>query len=252
MRYVVDGDSDRDEVVVLVHGVGSNLAAWDRIAAELANRATVVRYDLPGHGRSPARKSTVDDLVEDHVELLRHLAIPKAHLVGFSLGGLIAQAVAIAYPEVVGRLVLIGAVAGRTPAEEERVLARLEGVRRDGPGVGDARRWFTDDFLRREPDAVARNLKRTAETDPDSYLAAYTVLATTDLADRLPLISAPTLAMTGSGDVGSPPHMAELIAARVQDGRCLVLDGYKHGVLDEAPLVIARETAQFLFEGDDG
>ena len=251
MRYVVDGDSDHDEVVVLVHGVGSDLTAWDRIAAELANRAVVVRYDLPGHGRSAARKSTVDDLVEDHVELLRHLGVPRAHLVGFSLGGLVAQAVALAHPEVVDRLVLIGTVAGRTPTERERVLARLEGVRRDGPGAGDASRWFTDDFRRREPDAVARNLKRTAETDPESYLAAYTVLATTDFADRLPLISAPTLAMTGSDDVGSPPHMAELIAARVRDGRHLVLDGYKHGVLDEAPLVIAGETAKFLFEGED-
>ena len=77
------------------------------------------------------------------------------------------------------------------------------------------------------------------------------MLATSDLADELHRISSPTLAMTGEFDVGSPPHMSELIASRVARGRAVVLPGYKHAVLDETPQRVAAEIASFVFEGAD-
>ena len=238
--------------VLLVHGVGSDHTAWDAVAAELTAHATVVRYDLRGHGRSAVGTLpySLDDFVADHVELMARLGIGRAHLVGFSLGGLIAQAVAIRHPELVDRLAVIGAVAGRTDAERERALTRLEDARRTGPAgtsAASAARWFTTGFVERHPDAVARNLRRMADTDAAAYAAAYEVLATNDLADELARVGAPTLAMTGEHDVGSPPHMSEMIAERVPNGRVVILDGHKHGVLDEAPWLVARELTRFLF-----
>jgi (E)-2-((N-methylformamido)methylene)succinate hydrolase len=263
LHAVVHPALDGRVPIVLLHGVGSNLTAWDEVAAALAGRAPVVRYDLRGHGLSPQRDLpySLESFVDDHIRLLAALGIRRAHVVGFSLGGLIAQAVAIDRPETVDRLVVIGAVAGRTGTERARVAERLERARTAAAGIAargatgtaapDAARWFTDAFLDEHPDRVAANVARQRGTDPVSYAAAYEVLATSDLAGELHRISSPTLAMTGEFDVGSPPHMSELIAARVANGRAVVLPGYKHAVLDEIPQRVAAEIASFVLEGAD-
>jgi pimeloyl-ACP methyl ester carboxylesterase len=106
--------------MVLIHGVGSSHACWDDVASLLPRDRAIIRYDLRGHGRSQAPDGpwTIDDFVADHLQLLRRLSIDVADTVGFSLGGLIAQRLAVKHPEVVNNLVVIGAVAGRT--EQDR------------------------------------------------------------------------------------------------------------------------------------
>lgn len=247
LNVVVEPELDGRTPFVLVHGVGSNLTAWDDVAAALARHAPVVRYDLRGHGGSPRRDVPyrLDDFVADHAEVMAGLGIDRAHLVGFSLGGLIAQAVALRAPKSVDRLVLVGAVAGRTPEERTAVSERLGALRRSGGAPTNAERWFSPQFLREHPERVAANLARQATADPDGYAAAYEVLATNDLVEELARIGAPTLAMTGEFDVGSPPHMSRTIAERVRDGRVVILAGRKHAVLDEIPDRVATEILHF-------
>jgi len=247
---VVDSPLNGRTPVVLVHGVGSNCSAWSDVVAELAPNFPVLRYDLRGHGKSPLRERpyTLEAFVDDHLEVMRRYNVRQSYLVGFSLGGLIAQAIALRAPELVRRLVVIGAVAGRTGEERRRALDRLEALRADGADNTNAKRWFTTEFLREHPDRVAANLTRQAQADPDGYVAAYEVLATNDLAAELHRVQAPTLAMTGEFDVGSPPHMTETIAARVPDGRAVILRGYKHAVLDEIPQFVAARIGGFLSE----
>lgn len=247
---VVDSPLDAGTPVVLVHGVGSDHSAWSGVVAELAPWFGVLRYDLRGHGRSPLRELpyTLDAFVDDHLELMRLHGVDRCHLVGFSLGGLIAQAVALRAPQHVQRLVVIGAVAGRTAGERQRVRERLTTLRANGPGRTNAERWFTAAFLRDHPDRVAANLARQEQADPGGYLAAYEVLATNDLVDELRAIQAPTLAMTGEFDIGSPPRMSETIAASVPEGSAVILHGYKHAVLDEIPHIVAAKVGDFLTE----
>lgn len=246
----VQGDLANGTPLVFVHGVGSSAESWSDVVARLPVDRPRIRYDLRGHGTSPAPAGpwNVDDFVADHLRLLDRLGVRTADTVGFSLGGLIAQRVAIVRPEAVRRLVVIGAVAGRTPQEAARVLARLAMVEEEGPGGAAAQsveRWYTAEYLDAHPEVAAMTVERMTRLDAAAYTHAYRVLATTDLADDLDRISAPVLAMTGQFDVGSPPRMSRLIADRT-GGRFIEVPDVKHEVLQERPDFITKEITQHV------
>ena len=100
--------------VMLIHGVGTDGSSWDAIAPALVPRFTVLRLDLRGHGRSGHidNELSLGDFVSDVIDVLDATDIPRAHIVGFSLGGMIAQALALDHASRVDRLVLLSAVAG--------------------------------------------------------------------------------------------------------------------------------------------
>ena len=233
-----------DLPLVLIHGVGDDQGSWDHVIDELGD-VTVIRYDLRGHGSAPKRPlvSGIDDFVDDLVALLDANAVAVAHVVGFSLGALIAQRFAIREGIRAASLTVIGSAAGRTEAEAMAARERLHAIETLGPvGVAEQsiRRWFSPDYLAAHEDAADRLIAKMAALDPVAYAAAYRVLANTDLADDLHLIAAPTLAITGEFDVGSPPHMSELIAERT-GGQVVIVPGVKHNILQEQAARIAKE-----------
>lgn len=236
--------------VTLLHGVGSSLEVWDGVARNLCGCATL-RVDLRGHGRSdkPPGPYQLDDFVRDLAGLYEHLGIEQSHLVGFSLGGIIAQAFALDHPEKVSRLVLISAVAGRTPAEKARVRERARAVMEAGAkqhARNSTDRWFTAAFRKSHPEIIARHLRRFTANDPAAYSAAYRVLAESDLSGRLAEISRPTLIITGERDIGSTPRMAELMRQKIPHSELHILPGLKHALLLEAPDQIANLIRQFI------
>lgn len=246
----VEGDPAGATPLVFVHGVGSSADSWSDLCARLPADRPRVRYDLRGHGSSyaPPGPWSIDDFVGDHLRLLDRLGVHTADTVGFSLGGLIAQRVAIVRPHAVRRLVVIGAVAGRTQDEAARVLARSAMVEAEGPGgvaAQSVERWYTTQYLDAHPGIAASTVERMARLDATAYSHAYRVLATTDLADDLHRISAPVLAMTGQFDVGSPPRMSRLIAERT-GGRFVEIPGVKHEVIQERPDLIAKEIIEHV------
>lgn len=193
---------------MLIHGVGADGSSWDAIAPALASRFTVLRLDLRGHGRSGHIDGalTLDNFARDVVDVLDATNTPSAHIVGFSLGGMIAQALALDHASRVNRLVLLSAVAGRTKQERARVSDRLEILRTQGIAAitGAAKdRWFTDCFIARHPELVQERMEQLRANHPESYAAAYTVFSTSDLGERLHGINCPTLVATGEHDVGS-------------------------------------------------
>lgn len=248
LNYEMCGSGD--PTTVFIHGVGSNADVWNPIMASLPNRR-LLAYDLRGHGNSPvpAPPYQIDDFINDHVNLMRTLDIGPVNLVGFSLGSLIAQGVAIHYPQTIKRLVLIGSVADRTSEEQARVFERLRLLTEQGPEAvakASVHRWFTEDFLARHPEVYDQTVKRMAGLNKDAYLAAYRVLAETDFACQLRRIHCPTLAITGENDVGSTPRMSETIAQRVVNGRAVIIKHAKHSVLMEQPKQIADLIRNFI------
>ncbi len=247
-KYRIDGSGPP---VTLIHGVGSYLESWDGVIAALGGGYRFLRYDLRGHGASPKLPGpyTLDDFVDDLAALLDAQGIEATHLAGFSLGGLIAQAFALAHPGRLHSLTLISTVAGRTDAEKAAVQKRAATLAEKGAGrhlTEAVERWFTAEFIARRPDVLEERRRRSLNNDPDCYAAAYRVLADTDLADRLPEISTPTLVMTGENDVGSTPRMANVIADRVPDSRLHIFPHLKHSVLLEAPDQVAAQMKPFL------
>ena len=248
MNYRIDGDGPP---VTLIHGVGSYLESWDGVIAAIGGGYRFLRYDLRGHGESPKPPGpySLDDFVDDLAELLDEQGIESTHLAGFSLGGLIAQAFALAHPDRLHSLTLISTVAGRTDTENAAVQRRAATLAERGAGAHLTEavdRWFTADFIASRPDVLEERRRRSLNNDPDCYAAAYRVLADYDLGNRLAEITTPTLVMTGENDVGSTPRMAKLIANRVPDSRLHIFPRLKHSVLLEAPDQVAAQMRPFL------
>lgn len=247
INYATEGSGPP---VTLVHGVGANLESWDAIAAILSRQHRVIRLDLRGHGKSSRIETCrLDDFLDDVSLVLDTLGIARTHLVGFSLGGMIAQAYVLAYRERVDRLALISAVAGRTEQERVNLQARARKVREEGiASVAAAAedRWFTEAFRRKNPEVVARRLEELKANDHRSYSAAYTVFAEGDLGPRLHEIRHPTLVVTGEHDVGSNTRMARFMHDAIPGSTLHILPNLKHSVLLEAPTEIAGLLLDFL------
>jgi pimeloyl-ACP methyl ester carboxylesterase len=247
-RYVVEGQGPP---VVLIHGVGARLENWDGVAARLAHTFQVLRYDLRGHGQSTQLPGPYSLLLfaNDLRALLDHVGIAKTCLAGHSLGAMIAQMFALRHADRVERLALLSAVAGRTPEERERVVARIDLIRAGSAGDHFRRsmsRWFSDAFIAANPAVIAAYAARNAENDPECYSAAYTVLALEDLDRELEAITMPTLIATGEQDLGSNPRMSELMHRRIRGSTLHILPGLKHSILVEAPHIVAGMLEPFF------
>lgn len=248
IHYRVDGSGP---TLTLVHGVGARLESWDQVTERLAPRFRVVRLDLRGHGRSGPIEGacTLDDLADDVRHVWDRLAIAKSHLAGFSLGGLIAQSLALSDPARIDNVIILSAVAGRTPDERANVAHRLKLAQTEGiaavTGAAEER-WFTPEFRVAHPDKVAARLAELKQNDPKSYAAAYTVFATGDLGDRIHLIRHRTLVATGENDPGSNVRMARMMHERIAGSTLQILPRLRHSLLVEAPDAVADLILEFL------
>jgi 3-oxoadipate enol-lactonase len=236
--------------VVLAHGLGGSRAFWNPLLPLLEGFRTL-RYDLRAHGASsvPAGPYTIDDFVADALAVMDHAGVSSAHLIGFSLGGMIAQALAARHPARVRSVMLLNTVAGRTAEERERSRSRAAAIARDGAAASIAAAvdlWFTPAFRAARPDVVEARIEQTLATDPAGYAAAYRVFAETDLEDELDRISAPTLVATGADDPSCTPRMAALMQARIPNARLTIFSGLRHSTPLEAPDQVAAAWRRFV------
>ena len=227
--------------VVLLHGVGLDHTMWDRVAPGLAGDGHTVHVpDLLGHGTAPDAPAgtTLSDLAAPVADRLAGIGRP-VHLVGFSLGALVATRVALDHPDRVATVTLVSGVVGRTEAERAAVAGRLETARSDPAATVDAAvaRWFSPGWAAEEPGLVARVRAVLAGNRRASYLACYAVFARADaeLWPELPRMVPPVTAVTGADDPGSTPAMSEALAARVPDGRAVIVPGARHLLPLERP-----------------
>jgi 3-oxoadipate enol-lactonase len=248
VRAVVTGCDD-GPVVVLSNSLGSTHRMWDAQLAALQGRFRVVRYDTRGHGASPVPLGpyTIDDLAKDLVALLDRLGIERAHLVGLSLGGMTAMRVAARNPERVDRLVLLCTGAQLPPASnwaDRAATVRPAGSAAFATAVVE--RWFTHEYRASHPDVRASHEAMVAATPAEGYAGCCEAIAALDLPDDLASIVAPTLAIAGANDPGTPPARLEEIATGVKDGRLLVVPHAAHLANAEQPGVITPAIIEHL------
>ncbi|GAB2742169.1 alpha/beta fold hydrolase [Salinifilum aidingensis] len=229
--------------VVLLHGVGLDRTMWERVGKVLAPRCAVRAPDLLGHGRAPDAEpgTTLADLAAP-----LHQVVPGStpvHLVGFSLGALVATRFALDHPEQVASLTLVSGVAGRSAEERAAVRDRLAAARRDLPETFEAavQRWFSPQWRAAEPELVERVRAVLRANRPTSYLACYAVFAEADaeLWPSLPHLSPRVAALTGAGDPGSTPEMSAAVADRVPRGQWTAVPGARHLLPLECPGAVA-------------
>lgn len=237
--------------VALSHSLACDASMWDAQAERLRRRFTVLRYDLRGHGRSECRTApaALEDLGADLLRILDAFGVDAAALVGLSLGGLVAQHLAATAPERVSRLVLAGTTAVYPESLRSLWSGRIGTARRDGlePLVEPTlERWFTRGFREREPATVARIAASIRATSREGYAGCCAVLAAVDMRPMLGAIRCPTLVIVGEQDAGTPPAMAEALAAGIAGARLHVVPDAAHLCCVERPDAFADALDAFL------
>ena len=253
VSYTVSGEGPP---LYMVHGIGSRRVTWDGLLPGLEEHFTCVRYDLRGHGESPVPPVpySLDDLVDDLEALRVRLAHDRIHVIGHSLGGQIGPAYARAHTEHAASLVLLSTAAGRTADDSARVngvVARMraEGVESVLGTLLD--RWYTDDFIEAQPDAIRNRIEQVLGTPEEVFLSVFDVYAGAEMAPWLHEISCPCLVMTGEFDGGCNPRLNRFIAGELPDAELVILDDLKHSILVEAPDRVLELVRDFLLRHRD-
>ena len=241
--------------VVLVHGLGLNRGMWRWQLPALTPHFTVVTYDLLWQGESakPAGDCSLSLFAGQLARLLDDIGVARCAVVGFSLGGMIARAFALAHPQRVTALAILNSAHDRTEAERDAVRERVEQGRQHGPSAtveAALERWFTPGAAARDPETMALIRRWILANDPAVYPEVYSVLAEGDreLAEAISAIRCPTLVMTGEDDLGNSPDMARRMAALIPDARVEIAPGLRHMGLAEAPERYNEVIVPFLEE----
>ncbi|MFQ3623756.1 MAG: alpha/beta fold hydrolase [Acetobacteraceae bacterium] len=201
-------------LIVFANSLGASMAMWDEVVGPLAVRFRCLRFDKPGHGDSaPDASITLESLADRVASLIAGSGAGRAHFVGLSIGGMLAQLLLRRRPDLIASAVLI-ATAAHIPsphAWEERART----VERDGPGAiveAVLGRWFTPAFARARPDRVASVREAFLATDRASYAACCREIARFDLRGMRPGSLVPTLVVSASEDPATPPSLGAALA----------------------------------------
>jgi 3-oxoadipate enol-lactonase len=240
--------SGTGEPLLLLHPIGLDSSWWSTYIELFAERFRVIAVDLPGHGTSSPLRApiTLDDMAHDVAAVLRAEKAGPAHVIGVSMGGMVAQYLALRQPRKVASLILC-ATAGDF-ADDVRPLLRERGVvARTGMAAviePTLERWFPP---RARDAAIGRSCARTlAAGDPESWEACWAAISELATVDRLGALDIPVLVITGSADVTTPPTAAEALARALPDARLIIVPGAWHMGVFEDPKRFVAAFADFL------
>lgn len=242
--------------VVLIHGVGLQGAVWTPQIQALRADHDVIAVDMPGHGGSslPPADPRLAYYADAILALLDGLGISRAHVVGHSMGALVAIEFALDHPGRVMSLVALNAVFCRTPEQRAAIESRVAALsaapaRPDWSGT--LRRWFGDPV----PDALQAAAGDTrallAGIEPTGYERSYRLFARSDAVhrDSLTRLAVPVLFATGEHDPNSTPGMSEALARLAPNGRAIVIPGARHMMTLTDADCISRMLRDFIDRG---
>jgi 3-oxoadipate enol-lactonase len=225
-------------VVVLAGSLGSTLAMWEPQLAALTPRFRVLRYDHPGHGRTPpaAGPLDLDALADPLLALLDDLGLDRVSFCGLSLGGMVGMTLAARAPERLDRLVLCCTSPRLGTAESW--ADRASTVRRGGmEAIADTvvERWFTPGFRAADEGTVASYRAMLLSVEPESYARCCEAIGAFDARERLAAVAASTLVIAGAEDPAIPAEDSRLLAEGIPGARLVVLDRAAHLANVERP-----------------
>jgi pimeloyl-ACP methyl ester carboxylesterase len=241
--------------LLLIHGLGYARWGWEPVLPGLAERFDVIVFDNRGIGESdaPSGPYTAVEMAADAVQVLDEAGVERAHVVGTSLGGMVAQEVALACPERVDRLVLACTTPGGPkahPMPQVTVELMIEAATLE-PAVA-LRRFVENAFapatVAVHPEVVDRIMAHRLATAqaPAAWAAQASAGATFDAYDRLGGLTAPTLVQHGDEDVVVDPRNADLLVGLLPDARLERFPGTGHLYFWEAPERFVASVAAFL------
>lgn len=228
--------------VVLLHGAGGSSAMWTQLHTALRAGRAVYALDLPGHGRSAPLLDppTIEHYAAVVRAFLDEAGLERVAVVGHSMGGAVAQVLALEARDRVAGLGLVGTGA------KLRVLPEiLEAIPRDFEGSVEriCRLCYGPGAA---PELVARGIAEMRKVAPSALLGDFLACDRFDIRDRLPSIAVPTLAVVGEQDVMTPPKYAAYLADRIPGAQMAIVPGAGHMLPVEAPAALAERLRSFL------
>lgn len=249
LHYRLEGPVDAP-ALVFVNSLGTDARIWDGVIERFSDRYRVLSYDKRGHGLSdtPDGDYSLSDHIDDLTGLLDHLGFDTIFLAGVSVGGLIAQGMALRHPERLRGIVLCN-TAPRM-GDVAMWTSRIETVRNQGmASIADAvmERWFSADFRSSHPDDLAGWRNLFLRSDAKGYAATCATLRDTDLSEAIPAINLPTLIVAGEADLAAPVELVRN-CTRIAGSRFEILPATGHIPSIEQPERLAALISSFFKE----
>jgi len=248
IAYSLDGPKDAP-VVLLLNSIATTMHMWDGNLDDFVHTYQVLRYDFRGHGESdaPAEPYSIDRFGYDVIELLDALNIDTVDVIGLSLGGLVAQWLAIYAPERVRKLVLANTFAYLSPRSERDELIIKAQHTTDMAGFADMfmANWFPTEMLKSHDPIIEPFRQVILTMSPQGLAGALAVVRDTDYRRVIKLIQAPTLVIGGQYDIVTTLELSEEIAASIPHAQLEVLPG-SHLSNVQFPERFAQIVLQFL------
>ena len=253
LRVSDSGASESRRVVVLLHGYLENLDVWDDVVPILSPRVRVVAFDLPGHGISEVRGPvhSMEFLAGVVHEALVEMGVAKCTVVGHSMGGYVALALAAAWPEMLDGLVLLSSTPNAdSPAkreEREREIAIVEGGKKELLSRTQPGRGFAPENRRRFADRIEDMAEGVMLTEDEGIVALLRGMAErSDMNDMLRALQVPQLFILGRHDEYITPEVADAMIERQPQARVVWLEGSGHNGLVEEPRAAAEAILEFV------
>ena len=225
--YVLD--KKNDVPIVFVHGVGLNHKIWEPQINVFKN--TFLAYDILGHGKTPLNKENIsfNDFSNQLINLIDEINIRKIHLVGFSIGSLIARNFATKYNDRLESLTLLCSIFKRTEKQQQTVKDRFELAKKSKSLSKQAlKRWFTDDYLEKNPNTYNKISSMLEQNNMENFLKVYELFVNHKDNEKFENIKTKTLVMTGEGDIGSTPEMSENLSKVINNSKVKIILKGKH------------------------
>lgn len=246
LHYRDEGARD-GPAVVFSHALGTDLTVWDAVIPLLPEGLRLIRYDMRGHGGSdcPAPPYTMGALVRDAERLLEHLNVENCVFVGLSIGGMIAQGLAVKRMELVRGLVLSNTAA--KIGQPQMWQTRADAVRESGmEAVADVvlERWFSRAFRASPEGAVWRD--RLLAQNPQGYAGCCGAIAGTDFYTPTSGLRLPTLGIAGSEDGSTPPDLVRETVELIPGAQFRLIRRAGHLPCVDQPRPYAEALGDFL------
>ena len=218
--------------IVFIHGVGLTKEIWEP-QINFFKEYNTLTYDLLGHGKTSLKKSRVSfkDFSDQLLNLINELNFSKIHLVGFSLGGLIARHFASEYSDRLSSLIIHGSIYKRTEDQKRVVNNRFEVAKTNRPGSKHSaiRRWLSEDFIKKNPNIYKKIYSNLEKNNPKDFLKCYELFVNyNDDDSMIKKINVNTLITTGENDVGSTPEMSKNLSKMIQNSKFVEIRKGKH------------------------
>ena len=227
--YVVN-KKEQSIPIVFIHGVGLTYEIWQP-QLDFFKDYSNLSYDILGHGKSSLTKQNIsfDDFSEQLIDLIDELKIEKIHLVGFSIGSLIARNFATKYSNRLQSLILLGSIYKRSEQQQKIVNERFNQAKKELKLSRQAlKRWFSDKYLENNPNTYEKISSILSENNMANFLKVYELFVRHKNDEDFEKIQTKTLVMTGEHDIGSTIEMSQQLNNIIKDSELKIIKDGKH------------------------